>query len=349
MLKITDDLRNPMKILTTKMPYLRKKKVEQYIKLYTDTFEQHGALNNFLDNVKFPHYTITPKTQRPIKVVIKGLPRDTKPFDISNDLTVLGVSVDRVTQLKGNISKQLLPIFLITLPRNLTNAKIFDLKTLSHLSITVDGLNRKGATQCFKCNLFNHTAENCHLAPRCLQCGNEHQTRECQIVKVDTLFCINCETYGQLANYSKCPLYPKPRKDTITQTNYTTTVSSIVRPNITFAQVAKTNHSTTPQQMAAPATLAHANINQDIQNKTEQFPIPLSGNNQQNECFAIITQTLQQTIKALSPLVQQISLLNTPAPEPPSHKGNSKQERKEELIKLFTAAKKNEFKIRLHK
>ncbi|GFX32290.1 hypothetical protein TNCV_1324911 [Trichonephila clavipes] len=180
-------------------------------------------------------------------------------------------------------------------------------------------------------------AENCHLAPRCVKCGNEHQTRECQIVKVDTLFYINCETYGHLANYSKCPLYPKPRKDTITQTNYTTTVNSIVRPNITFAQVAKTNHSTTPQQIAAPATLAHVNINQDTQNKTEQIPILLAGSNQQNERFTIITQTLQQTIKALSLLVQQISSQNTSAPALRSLKGKSKQERKEELIKLFTA------------
>ncbi|GFS69546.1 hypothetical protein TNCV_3894061 [Trichonephila clavipes] len=85
MRKITDDLKNQMKILTTKMPYLRNKKAGQYIKLYTDTFEQHDTLNAFLDNVKFPHYTITPKTQRPVKVVIKGLPRDTKPSDIRPD------------------------------------------------------------------------------------------------------------------------------------------------------------------------------------------------------------------------------------------------------------------------
>ncbi|GFW61571.1 nucleic-acid-binding protein from transposon X-element [Trichonephila clavipes] len=213
-----------------------------------------------VNNVKFPHYTVTPKTQRPIKVVIKGLPRDTNPSDISNDLTDLRFSVDRVTQLKGNISKQLLPIFLFTLPSNLTNAKIFDLKTrtLSYLSITVDGFNRKGATQCFKCNVFNHMAENCHLAPRCLKCGNEHQTRECQIVKVDSLFCINCETYGHLANCSKCPLYPN-----------ISTVNIIVRPNITFAQIAKTNHPVILQQVATPATLVHENTNQDTKYRTD--------------------------------------------------------------------------------
>ncbi|GFW16339.1 hypothetical protein TNCV_4265041 [Trichonephila clavipes] len=37
MLKITDDLRNQTKILTTKRPYLRNKKAGQYIKLYTRT------------------------------------------------------------------------------------------------------------------------------------------------------------------------------------------------------------------------------------------------------------------------------------------------------------------------
>ncbi|GFU77162.1 uncharacterized protein TNCV_1423351 [Trichonephila clavipes] len=232
-----------MKTLTTKMPYLRSRKAGQYIKLYTDTFDQYHALNTFLDNVKFPHYTITPKTQRPIKVVIKGLPRDTKPTDISNDLIDLGFTEDRVTQLIGNISKQLLPVFSVTLPRNLSNAKIFELKTLMYLTIIVEGFDHKGATQCFKCNQFNHTADNCHLAPRCLKCGKDHRTRECQIVKVDSLFCINCQTYGHLANYSKCPFYPKPRKVTDMKTNTTTTLNSIVRPKTTYAQITQTNHS----------------------------------------------------------------------------------------------------------
>ncbi|GFW70272.1 hypothetical protein TNCV_5130981, partial [Trichonephila clavipes] len=26
---------------------------------------------------------------------------------------------------------------------------------------------------------LNHTAEHCHLTPKCLKCGNKHQTRDC--------------------------------------------------------------------------------------------------------------------------------------------------------------------------
>ncbi|GFV18579.1 hypothetical protein TNCV_2872121 [Trichonephila clavipes] len=41
-----------------------------------------------------------------------------------------------------------------------------------------------------------------------------------------------------MANYSKCPLYPKPRKGATIKPNYTTIVNSLVRPNVSFAQAA---------------------------------------------------------------------------------------------------------------
>ncbi|GFU93866.1 hypothetical protein TNCV_1660901 [Trichonephila clavipes] len=87
-------------------------------------------------------------------------------------------------------------------------------------------------------------------------------TRDCQIKRLDTPYCINCKTYGHTANYSKCPLFPKPRKGTDLKTNYTNTVNSIVRPNTSYAQIAKnTLHSANPQQMAPPDTNT-ANISQ---------------------------------------------------------------------------------------
>ncbi|GFS90562.1 hypothetical protein TNCV_4097611 [Trichonephila clavipes] len=57
-----------------------------------------------------------------------------------------------------------------------------------------------------------------------------------------------------MANYSKCPLYPKPRKGTnITPNNYATALN-LIRPNTSFAQAVSksTINSRNPQQMAAP-------------------------------------------------------------------------------------------------
>ncbi|GFT93657.1 putative RNA-directed DNA polymerase from transposon X-element [Trichonephila clavipes] len=111
------------------------------------------------------------------------------------DLEKEGFEPDRVTQLVGRRTKQLLPIFQVTLPRTIENLKIFDLKTLAHLNITVDGYNGRGVTQCFSCNNFHHNADNCYLKPRCLKCGEEHLTKDCPIkqrLKQNSALTVRC-------------------------------------------------------------------------------------------------------------------------------------------------------------
>ncbi|GFV53985.1 nucleic-acid-binding protein from transposon X-element [Trichonephila clavipes] len=310
MLLITDDLRLHTKTLTSKMPTLRIKAAGNYVKLYTDTQPQHDTLKQLLTELKYPFYSFTPKHERPIKVVIKGLPRTTKTAEIQSDLLDLGYTINKVTQLTGNITKQLLSVFTISLPRNDFNLNIFNLKTLGYLSITVEGFESRGVIQCFQCNQFNHTAEHCNLTPKCLKCGDKHQTRDCQIKKLDTPFCVNCQVHGHMANYSKCPLYTKPRKGTNIKLNSLIS-NNFIRPNISYAQVTqRTINADATQQMAPLATAPiHTQTTKEIPTPTiltTQIP------NTQNDCITLITQTLQQTIRALSTLVENISLMTSP-------------------------------------
>ncbi|GFX08171.1 hypothetical protein TNCV_4783851 [Trichonephila clavipes] len=87
------------------------------------------------------------------------------------------------------------------------------------MNVTVDGYDGKGVTQCYSCNRFHHTAENCHITPRCPKCGEAHQTCDFQIERVEKTYSINCETNGHRANYSGCLKFPKPRKGTQEKTN----------------------------------------------------------------------------------------------------------------------------------
>ncbi|GFY12290.1 hypothetical protein TNCV_283931 [Trichonephila clavipes] len=86
MLKITDDYRVQMKIVNNFLPKIRNKMSGEYFKLYCDTHDQFHELNAFLEAQNFEFYSITPKHLRPIKVVIKGLPKDTKTHEIHQDL-----------------------------------------------------------------------------------------------------------------------------------------------------------------------------------------------------------------------------------------------------------------------
>ncbi|GFW51225.1 hypothetical protein TNCV_3595071 [Trichonephila clavipes] len=98
-------------------------------------------------------------------------------------------------------------------------------------------------------------------APRCLKYGEVHQTSECQIKRVDTMYCINCNVYGHMANYSKRPLYQKPKKGSA-KTNYTNVINSLVRSNVTFTQAT--------QNKKAPST---STIPQQKTKRVEQVPL----------------------------------------------------------------------------
>ncbi|GFT15612.1 nucleic-acid-binding protein from transposon X-element [Trichonephila clavipes] len=240
MLFIEEDVnyKDQMAVITKEFPKIRSRLTGDFLKLYTDTPEERTAVQ-FLRERKFQFYTIKSKAERSIKVVINGLPRSPKPEEIKEDLEPLGYTPERVNQVVGRKTKRVLPIFLITLPINLDNFKIFDLKTLSYLSIRVEGYNGKGVTQCDTCNNFNHTSENCYLNPRCLKCGENHLTRDCSIKqRLETAYCINCHIYGHMANYKGCPSFPKPPKGAAlnNRNSYTNIYNSIVRPNVSYAQ-----------------------------------------------------------------------------------------------------------------
>ncbi|GFW35186.1 uncharacterized protein TNCV_5067511 [Trichonephila clavipes] len=287
-----------------------------------------------MDELKFQYFAIKPKVERPIK----GLPCDSKTEDLHNDLTQLGYTVDKVSQLIGRKTKQPLPIFLVSLPRNIHNAKIFDLTKVSYMNVTVDGYDGKGVTQCYSCNRFHHKAENCHITPRSHKCGKEQQTRECLIQRVENRYCINCETYGHMANYSGCPKFPKSRKGTSTNTNtYTNTVNRIIRPRISYAQATNTSNSQKTQQMV-PRDKKNPAVSVINQANQSNLITPLIVNNTSNGTLDLnlIIQTLQQTILALSMLIQHISNV-TSLPPPTQPKKSKKEARKKELYALFEA------------
>ncbi|GFW74248.1 uncharacterized protein TNCV_2524521 [Trichonephila clavipes] len=153
----------------------------EFIELFTKDVDENHNLTHFLESNKdFEFFCVKPKTVKPIKVIIKGLPIFTKTQEIHSDLQEEGFAVEKI---------------------------------FGYLQIRVEGFLVRGITQCYNCNNFYHTAENCHLKPRCLKCGKEHTTKQCPIKeRQENPFCINCQEYGHSACYTKCPKFPRPKK-----------------------------------------------------------------------------------------------------------------------------------------
>ncbi|GFT22425.1 uncharacterized protein TNCV_3273961 [Trichonephila clavipes] len=118
-------------------PNLRTKTTGEFLKLYTNNHEEYHSLKETIKQLHYQFYVITAKNDRPIKVVIKGLPKSTHVDEIKSDLEEQGFE-QAVVQLIGKKTKKPLPVYMILLPRNITNLKIFDIKTLGYLSIRVE-------------------------------------------------------------------------------------------------------------------------------------------------------------------------------------------------------------------
>ncbi|GFY56093.1 hypothetical protein TNIN_238071 [Trichonephila inaurata madagascariensis] len=80
-----------------------------------------------------------------------------------------------------------------------------------------------------------------------------------------------------MASYSKCSLFPMPRKGTSNKSNYSTIVNSLVRTNISYAQVTQTpSNSTAPQQMAPHISQIPAINHPQTQALRSQNPPPIN-------------------------------------------------------------------------
>ncbi|GFT40392.1 hypothetical protein NPIL_696051 [Nephila pilipes] len=111
MLKI-NNYKNQLKAINQIIPDLRTRLSGEYIKLYVDTPEEYRKLIDFLSSrQEFEYYVIRPVQLRPIKAIIKGLPRETTPQEINEELIEYGFSPIRVVQLTNRRTKIPLPVY----------------------------------------------------------------------------------------------------------------------------------------------------------------------------------------------------------------------------------------------
>ncbi|GBM55644.1 hypothetical protein AVEN_125427-1 [Araneus ventricosus] len=180
-----------------------------YIKLFVQNEQQHRDLTKYLKSNELEYFTMMPRSERPIKVVIRDIPPET-PIEYVNEYNF---EIEKVAQLKQFKTKRPLPIHQITLKNNAKNKGIWKIDDLMFLKISFKKFERKtGSIKCFNCNLWHHSAAGCGYKPRCIKCEGPHAKNECieQIKDIPT--CINCKKEGHVASYKGCEMHPKPKQ-----------------------------------------------------------------------------------------------------------------------------------------
>ncbi|KAF8785964.1 Nucleic-acid-binding protein transposon like protein [Argiope bruennichi] len=215
MLRRTADYKEIIKRLNTVHKInCKAKEAGEFIKLFVETSDDIRKMTKYLDELDKEYFVIASRAEKPIKVVIKGLPINTECEEIKQELIEKGFRVDRVNQLKRFKTRDPLPIFQIHLFKSSNIQDIYKLNDLMYFIIKVEKYINKQNHQCFNCQLWNPGSKGCKLKPKCVICAESRISRDCPKKGKETeVKCANCGG-PHTANYRGCPKYPKVAQHT---------------------------------------------------------------------------------------------------------------------------------------
>ncbi|GBM19042.1 hypothetical protein AVEN_172507-1 [Araneus ventricosus] len=157
------------------------KEAGAFLKLHCTTSGDVRKLTDYLDKNQNEYFVIPRKAIKPIKVVIKGLPKDMDMDKIKTDLISKKFRVEKVNQLKKFKTRESLNIFQIHLIPTDNIHEIYKLDTLSYHIISAVPYQNRHNHQCFNCQRWNHGSNGCKLNPRCVVCSDNRPSKECPL------------------------------------------------------------------------------------------------------------------------------------------------------------------------
>ncbi|GBN82378.1 hypothetical protein AVEN_152778-1 [Araneus ventricosus] len=201
-LKFVTDYNLTLQEINRNFPKTLNKLDRGYIRITPDSLEDRENIIEYLDKNKKEYVLSEAPENRPLKVVIKGLPKDHNKEFISRELEENNFKVLRISQFRNFRLKTLHPVFLVEIAKSPSSNNTFKVNRLNLFTVEIQSCRKKQkATMCYNCSDFFHSARNCRCNPRCIKCNGSHETRSCSIkTKIDNPTCINCNEKGHIAS-----------------------------------------------------------------------------------------------------------------------------------------------------
>ncbi|KAJ8708944.1 hypothetical protein PYW07_013548 [Mythimna separata] len=166
---------------------------------------------NFTTN-NISHYTYKLKSERPYRVVLRGLHSSQDIDDIKHALNEIGHEVRQIVNVKHRETKEPLPLFYVDLEPKTNNKDIFKVEKLDYMKVTFEApYRKKEVLQCKRCQRFGHTKNQCCRPYRCVKCGETHPSNECAKPSDTEATCANCQEKHP-SSYKGCQKYKQYRE-----------------------------------------------------------------------------------------------------------------------------------------
>lgn len=257
-------LKNLMKNRLNITNFLIKEHNNTNATLYTFNLEDFNKARQLLQEAVIDHYTYTPKCEKKITYVLKGLNNTYTPEEVLEHLNTMQIpntKFEKVLRLttKHSIENNIkLPHYIVQASPDSLSAEIEKIRAIDYQVVHWEKIVKSDIKQCTRCQRFTHSAANCFMKFRCVKCGKNHTPGQCLITPDDPkekLFCILCEKYGHPASYRNCPEYKKRlvHHENIKEIKQQKIVSkhlasNFINKNISFANIIKNNSNNNNSQ-----------------------------------------------------------------------------------------------------
>lgn len=239
--------------------------------IITASVEDHAKIRELLktNNTKFFYYT--PKEEKPINILIRGIDSSYDEADIEEALKESNINMEifKVIPFSTPNSRRnnhRLNIWMVKFKPGSDLSGIMKIKSLLNQRITLEKPKSTEIVQCKRCQRYGHIAFNCVLDYRCVKCAQNHEPGECRTkIQYDSTqneqgedqtritsnaHCVNCGNDGHPANYRNCPAYKKilkSKKERLQQQKQQqkfkiNSINNIVNSKVSYAKVLKQNH-----------------------------------------------------------------------------------------------------------
>lgn len=190
------------------------RELNNYISVNPQNLETYKKIKQLLDTNLLQYFTFTPKEEKKITLVLKGVKadyneNDVKTFIINKKLQ--DVHLENVTKLQFDKSDENKYFYLVHLSPESRSSALTKLRYILHQPVRWENIRKKAIFQCRRCQRIGHASRNCNFKFRCVKCGKDHgpikEGNKCELEKAELkdIFCINCGQKGHPASYPGCP------------------------------------------------------------------------------------------------------------------------------------------------
>ncbi|GFV51571.1 nucleic-acid-binding protein from transposon X-element [Trichonephila clavipes] len=206
------DWRQLVALAKLKAPSFQSQMSGRFLKVTVSDEVEYRDLSRWLETTGVEFKSFMLKQDRPVKVVVRGLPSNTEPEDIKAEIEAEGFKVAKISQMKNFRTKAPMPLFYVQIENGVDAPKIYDFTEMFGTRIEVKPFDRGNkVNQCWRCQGWFHSSEVCHLPPRCVKCAGPHAAKDCTLEFEAPMKCANCSG-AHAANWSRCPKHPSNAK-----------------------------------------------------------------------------------------------------------------------------------------